>query len=168
MYPTAPTVTDWRRAAAENARTAGTEVPYWYDGTDATLQRLGTDLPSVKAAVLWFQNRYAVDNPALFPQNIVDASKAWLSRNPAPTAYAQGYAKDNYSVLAMTGDFLSAAATEAKELTVDGITSAKVILGIDPNLPPEPKKTGGLSFATVALLGVALGAGVYFLNKKAA
>lgn len=162
MYPTSPTVTDWRKIAAADARRAGAEVPYWYDGTDASLQRLGAELPTIKAAVLWYQNRYAADHPGDFPPNIVEASNAWLARNPAPTEYASGFALQSYGLGAAAVDFVSAGANQAAEWTADGFTSAKSLLGIEPTLPPPAKKPMH-GFGLVALTGIAIGATAWYV-----
>jgi hypothetical protein len=144
MYPASPTVQQWRAAAAAVAKASGTQVPYWFDGSDAATQRLNVD-----------------NHPKDFPDAQVQSARAFLAKNPRPGKYAGQFTKVEYGLAAMTGDFVKEAANTAGDLATAAYENTKDALGVKRGLAAVKAEPKG--FALVALTGIALGAGVWFI-----
>src|SRR5882672_6297101 len=100
MYPTSPTIEQWRIAAAKMAKANGVPVPDDFDGTMASIQKLNADgKTDINAAITWMQNAYVIQNPGLFPQANLDYSKNFIAKNPSSSAWAGGFAQLENGIL---------------------------------------------------------------------
>ena len=162
MYPTSPTVAEWRMAGANRAKLSGIEVPTWYDGSTASVQRLNSEgLTDINAAILFEQNKYVLSNPDQFPQSNIDGAKAFIAKNGGNTAasYAAGYEIQDAGVLSQAGDLVKETLFGNSLGILDSAPDAAGTrslwsrwFGADSAVKKDPK-----GFLKVAAVGVALG-----------
>lgn len=108
MYPTSPTVTQWRAVAADRARANGVPVPSWYDGSAAADQRLRAEAADLTQKITVQMHRYVLDHPADFPPQFAASATAYLG-SAAATA---DHSKVEYGVGEMVSDFAGAVGDE--------------------------------------------------------
>lgn len=154
MYPTTPTVQQWRSAAAALARSSGVSVPDWYTGQDADIGRLNSEgLTDLVSTLQWFQKAYAVEHPADFPDNIVNAAKDFIAKNPNATAYGSNYKLESYGIGNMAGDFAKEVGKNAVDLATHPVDYVKKnFTGVEA-VKADPK-----GFGLIVLVGITAGA----------
>ena len=145
------------------AKIAGVDVPDWFDGSNAAMQRLNTEgKTDVFAAITFAQNQSVVIHPEDFPQANVDYSTAFLAKNTTQTAasYGSGFAQQNTGVISQVADF---AKEYGKELVTAVTDPAQAIADVQNAIAgPAAVKADPAGFATVAVVGVALGVAVFY------
>lgn len=161
MYPTSPTVEQWRLAAAKLARANGVPVPEDFDGTMAAIQRLNTDgKTDINAAITWMQNAYVVQNPGLFPQANIDYAKNFIAKNPSASAWAGGFTQLENGLLTQAGDFAVQYGKELFTAVTDPVQAYRDVKNAITG--PAAVKEDPKGFATVVITGVIVGAGLWW------
>lgn len=158
MYPTSPTIEQWRLAAAKMAKANGVPVPDWFDGTMPSIQKLNTDgKTDINAAITWMQNAYVVQNPGDFPPATLEHAKNFIAKNPSASAWSGGFAQLENGLLTQVKDFAVTLATQTPRDILD-------FYGVETRDDSATKKAAGGAF-TVILAGVAIGAGIWYFTK---
>lgn len=152
MYPEAPTLAQWRAAAADRARVTGADIPANFDGSNAANQALTA---TARQTLTIAQNQFVLENSDQFPPQFTTSAKAYLN-SAAPMA---DYTMQDTGVVSQGVDFVATLATQTPRDVLD-------YYGVETRDTAPAPSVGNLWL--LAGVGVTLGAGIYYFSKKGA